>query len=57
MSSIRHKKMADLPTKHKAEHEGYEYLRRDFIRRGEANSTQVSIYEIPPKKSIPTIIT
>ena len=57
MSSIRHKKMADLPTKHKAEHEGYEYLRRDFIRRGEANSTQVSIYEIPPQKSIPTIIT
>lgn len=51
MNSIRHLKTTDLPAKHKAEHEGYEYLRRDFVRRGETNGTQVSIYEIPPQKS------
>ena len=51
MNSIRHLKTTDLPAKHKAEHEGYEYLRRDFVRRGETSGTQVSIYEIPPQKS------
>ncbi len=51
MSSIKHQKIADLPARHKAEHEGYEYLRRDFVRRGEARSSLVSVYEVPPLKS------
>lgn len=40
-----------LPAKHKAEHEGYEYTRRQFVRRGESSSTLVSIYEVPPGKA------
>ena len=49
--SIRHSKIADLHAKHKTLHEGYEYTRRNFVPRGQANHTQVSVYEVPPQKA------
>lgn len=49
--SIKHSTISDLPARHVAEHEGYEYTRRRFVRRGEAENTLVSVYEIPPGKA------
>lgn len=40
-----------MPASHKAVHDGYEYYKKEFIARGEAVKTMVSIYEIPPLKS------
>jgi uncharacterized cupin superfamily protein len=37
--------------RHKSEHEGYEYFRRDLVPPGRAHQCAVSIYEIPPGKS------
>ena len=51
MSGFRHSSIDDLPKKHKCDHEGYEYVRRDFVPRGSAEQTLVSVYEVPPKKS------
>lgn len=51
MSSIKHSRPEELPAKHKHEQDGYEYVRKKFVARGEAASTLVSIYEIPPMKS------
>ena len=48
MAEIKHSKIEELPGSHKAEHEEYEYVRRKFVRFGEANQTLVSVYEIPP---------
>ncbi len=49
--SIRISGIDDLPSRHKADHEGYEYIRRDFITFGDANQTIVRVYELPPLKS------
>lgn len=49
--SIRHMHISELPAKVKAEHEGYAYVRRNFVKRGESASTLVSVYEIPPGKA------
>lgn len=51
MSEIKHARMEHLGVKHKKEHEDYEYYRRNFIPRGYAKETMVSIYEIPPLKA------
>lgn len=48
---VLHSAAEKLDPRHKAEHEGYEYTRRYFVRRGEARSCVVSVYEIPPGKS------
>ncbi len=48
---VKHSRMTELPARSKAEHPDYAYTRRDFVRRGEAEGTLVSIYEIPPMKS------
>lgn len=50
MSKIKHSSINELPKKHKCEHDGYEYYRRDFVR-GYDNQSITSIYEIPPMKS------
>jgi len=50
MNDILHTNINDLPEKHKREHEGYEYRRRDLVSRGQANF-MASRYEIPPGKS------
>lgn len=51
MSGIRHMHISELPAKAKAEHEGYEYVKKTFVPRGEAANTLVNIYEIPPGKA------
>ncbi|WP_291503111.1 cupin domain-containing protein [Acutalibacter sp.] len=48
---VLHEPVDCLDSRHKAEHEGYEYTRRYFVRRGEARKCVVSVYEIPPGKS------
>ncbi len=50
MGEMKHEKADELPVKQKA-HGAYAYTRRDFVPRGSAESTMVSIYEIPPLKS------
>ena len=47
---MKHCNLEDLPRKHKGGAEGYEFVRRDFLRVHEAQSL-VRIYEIPPGKS------
>ena len=47
---MKHKNIDDLPRKHKAGAEGYEFIRRDFLQVHEAQSL-VRVYEIPPGKS------
>lgn len=48
---MKHDPISELDTKHRAEHEQYEYYKRDFVPRGYAANTMVSVYEIPPRKS------
>lgn len=48
---IRHANAGTLASKRKAEHDGYEYIKRDFLPKGCAGRSVVSIYEIPPMKS------
>ncbi|MDK2951579.1 MAG: hypothetical protein PWQ77_1244 [Kosmotogales bacterium] len=51
MNDIIHVKTADGPFKHKNEHDGYEYYKRELVPKGAAMQCAVSIYEIPPLKS------
>lgn len=51
MSEIIHTKAADVAYKHKNEHEGYEYYKRELVPKGSAQQCAVSLYEIPPCKS------
>lgn len=51
MSGVKQATPAELPEKHKNKHPDYEHIRRDFVPRGDARSTQVSVYEVPPGKS------
>lgn len=48
---MKYCKPEELPAKYKNKHPDYEHIRRDFVPRGPAQSTQVSIYEVPPGKS------
>lgn len=47
----KHINIADLPVHRNTKHPAYAFTRKDFIRRGEASETLVSIYEIPPGQS------
>ena len=51
MSEIKHARAEELPARHKCEHEGYEYFRRDFVPWSDGRRSLVSVYEIPPLKS------
>lgn len=44
-------RIEDLPAQPEGRHDSYQFVRRQFVRRGEAESTLVGIYEIPPGKS------
>ena len=48
---IKHENIDNIPKSHRCEHESYEYYRRKFIPFGEAKSSVVSVYEVPPKKT------
>lgn len=49
--AVKISRIEDLPAQHEGRHKSYEFIRRQFVQRGEANSTLVGIYEIPPGKS------
>lgn len=51
MSGMKHANIDELHSKRKAQHEDYVYDKKDFIPRGYADKTMVSVYEIPPLKS------
>lgn len=51
MDNMKHCKIDELNASHKCIHDGYEYFKRDFVPRGYAEKTMVSVYEIPPLKS------
>jgi len=51
MAEILHSNIAELPQKRKAEHDGYEYVRRDFVPRFAAKQCVAAVYEVPPGKS------
>ena len=51
MSGVKHMRIGDIPAKRTSIHEGYEYVRRKFVAMGEAEHTQVGIYEVPPGKA------
>lgn len=48
---MKHCNTDELTSSHKNVHPNYEYYKKDFIPRGYADKTMVSIYEIPPGKS------
>ena len=48
---MKHAKIEELTEKRKFKHPDYEHIRRDFVPRGHARSTQVSVYEVMPGKS------
>ena len=45
---FKHINAADLPVHRNTKNPAYGFTRKEFIRRGEASETLVSIYEIPP---------
>lgn len=49
--AIKIARIEDLPAQHEGRHKSYEFIRRQFVRRGEGESTLVGIYEIPPGKA------
>ena len=51
MGEMIHRKAGDVEAKHKNEHEGYEYYKRELVPKGFAQQCAVSLYEIPPLKS------
>lgn len=51
MSKIIRTKATDVLPKHKNEHEGYEYYKRELVPKGAARQCAVSLYEIPPGKA------
>ena len=48
MCDIIHIKAAEVTPKHKNEHIGYEYLKRELVPKGYGEQSAVSLYEIPP---------
>lgn len=51
MSEILHIKAVDVACKHKNEHNGYEYYKRELVPKGLAQQCSISLYELPPGKS------
>lgn len=51
MSGIIHVKPDEIAVRHKNEHEGYEYYKRELVPKGAARQCAVSRYEIPPGNS------
>ncbi len=51
MQEIKQIKVEDIESKHKSEHEGYEYYKKEVVTGENSKQCKVSIYEIPPGKS------
>lgn len=50
MNEILHININEVPQKHKNEHDGYEYFKRELVAKGQGQCT-IALYEIPPGKS------
>ena len=58
MDEILKVRLDDIPLKHKCEHDGYEYYRRELVPGNEPHQCTISVYEIPPvSRHIRTITT
>lgn len=42
---------AEVERKHKCEHGGYEYFKRELVAKGAAAGCAVALYEVPPGKA------
>lgn len=51
MDEILKIKIQDIPLKHKNEHDGYEYFKRELVPKGNTQRCAISVYMIPPGKS------
>lgn len=51
MDEILKIRIQDVPIKHKNEHDGYEYFKRELVPKGNAQQCAISVYQIPPGKS------
>lgn len=51
MDDILKVRFEDIPSKHKSEHDGYEYYKRELVSKSNDHKCTVSVYEIPPGKS------
>lgn len=51
MQEVKQARADELVGRHKSEHDGYEYYKKEFVSGADANQCAVSIYEIPPGKS------
>ncbi len=51
MDSIVQVNIRDVTAKHKSEHEGYEYSKREIVPLTKRKQCTVSFYEIPPGKA------
>lgn len=51
MEEILKVRFEDVPSKHKSEHEGYEYYKRELVSKSDAHQCAISIYEVPPGKA------
>lgn len=51
MDEIIKMKLQDAPIKHRNEHYGYEYYKRELLPKENAKQCAISVYEIPPGKS------
>lgn len=47
MDGIVHLKAMDVPRKHRNDHEGYEFYRRELISNSTAQQCEIALYEIP----------
>lgn len=48
---VRIVRCEDVEPRRKAEHEPYEYLKRNIVGRGDCEDCTVSVYELPPGKA------
>ncbi len=51
MDEILKIKVQDIPLKHRNEHDGYEFYKRELVPKGKAKQCAISVYIIPPRKS------
>lgn len=51
MDDLLKVRFEDVPSKHKNEHDEYEYYKRELVPKSESHHCAISVYEIPPGKS------
>jgi uncharacterized cupin superfamily protein len=51
MDDILKVRFEDIPSKHKSEHDEFEYNKKELVSKSDENKCAISVYEIPPGKS------